>query len=502
MSNGDVLLELKGISKRFGATVALDDVDLEVRRGEVHALIGENGAGKSTLMKVLSGAYQPDEGKIVYKGERVRIPSPLKGREMGIAMIYQELNLAPHLTVEENITLGMEDTTLGFVHSQRARIREVLELLHHVDLPLESQVRDLSIGMQQIVEIARALASNAEVIIMDEPTSSLSASDIEALFEVIKRLRDQGYAIIYISHFLEETSEVADRYSVLRDGKQVGTGLMSETDSGQLIRLMIGRTLDEMFPRVEHEQGELLLRVEELEGSEKPCGVSFEVRKGEILGIAGLVGAGRSEALRALFGLDPAEAGMAEIEQKGEVKVSYLNPRRALALGMDFMSEDRKQEGLATSLPIAHNLTLSSLTRFAGLSGWGLLSLRREKEEVDRWVDEINIDCRNPDQAVSELSGGNQQKVALARLLAADSDIFLLDEPTRGIDVGTKVEIYRLMGRLAAQGKGVVFVSSYLPELLGVCDTLAVMYNGKLSDVRPVEEWTQERVMEIATTAK
>ena len=502
MSNGDVLLQLKGISKRFGATVALDDVDLEVRRGEVHALIGENGAGKSTLMKVLSGAYQPDEGEIIYKGERVYIDSPLKGREMGIAMIYQELNLAPHLTVEENITLGMEDTTLGFMRSQREKIREVLELLQHVDLPLDEQVRNLGIGMQQVVEIARALASNAEVIIMDEPTSSLSASDIEALFRVIGRLREEGYAIIYISHFLEETSEVADRYTVLRDGQQVGTGLMSETDSRHLIRLMIGRTLDEMFPRVEHEEGELLLRVEDLEGKAKPAGIGFELHRGEILGIAGLVGAGRSEALRALFGLDPAEAGMAEIKDTGEVKVTYLNPRRALSLGMDFMSEDRKQEGLATSLPIAHNLTLSSLTRFAGLNGWGLLSLRRERDEVERWVEEINIDCRDPEQAVNELSGGNQQKVALARLLAADSDIFLLDEPTRGIDVGTKVEIYRLMGELASGGKGVVFVSSYLPELLGVCDTLAVMHNGKLSDLRPVEEWTQEQVMEIATSAK
>lgn len=500
MSDEETLLELRGISKRFGATVALDDVDLEARPGEVHALIGENGAGKSTLMKILSGAYRPDEGKIIFEGKEVSIDFPLTGRRMGIAMIYQELNLAPHLTVEENITLGMEESTLGFVRSQQNRLKEVLQLLHHHDLPLDERVGDLGIGVQQIVEIARALASNARVIIMDEPTSSLSAGDIEALFEVIGRLREQGYAIIYISHFLEETTRVADRYTVLRDGKQVGTGLMSETDIPQIIRLMIGRSLDEMFPRVEHESGDMLLKVQGLKGTVLPQGVDFELHRGEILGIAGLVGAGRSEALRSLFGLRQAEAGTAEIARKGEVKVAYINPRRALSLGVDFLSEDRKQEGLATNLTVADNVTLSSLPRFASLGGWGLLDLGKEARAVRHWIGEVNILCRGPDQKVMELSGGNQQKVALARLLAADSDVFLLDEPTRGIDVGTKVEIYRMMGELAAQGKGVVFVSSYLPELLGVCDTLAVMHKGKLSPVRPVDEWTQEEVMEIATT--
>ena len=469
--------------------------------GEVHALIGENGAGKSTLMKILSGAYQPDEGEIYLDGNRVHMDTPLKGRRLGVAMIYQELNLAPHMTVEENLELGMEDTTLGFVKSQRQDIDEVLELLGHTDLPLDTPVRRLGVGQQQVVEIARALLTDARIIIMDEPTSSLSAEDTEALFSVIHKLRDAGYSIIYISHFLEEATEVADRYTVLRDGEVAGTGEMDDTSEAELIRLMIGRSLNEMFPAVEHDPGDPLLDVEDLHGP-VPDGVSFTLRRGEILGIAGLVGAGRSETVRAIFGLEEADEGYIDLAGRGQVHVRYLSPRRSLGLGLDLMSENRNREGLALNMSVAHNLTLSSLDSYAGLGGWGLLNVWREERAVRDWIEEMNIQCRGPRQQISTLSGGNQQKVALTRLLEVGSDILLLDEPTRGIDVGTKVQIYRLMGELAAEGRGIVFVSSYLPELLGVTDRLAVMHQGRISEARPTEEWTEEDVMRFATTGK
>jgi len=501
MDEQQPFLQLQNVSKQFGGTVALDDVNLAVRSGEVHALIGENGAGKSTLMKVLSGAYQPDEGEIYLDGEHVEMDNPLKGRRLGVAMIYQELNLAPHMTVQENLELGMEDTTLGFVKSQREEIEEVLELLGHTSLPLDTPVRRLGVGKQQVVEIARALLTDARVIIMDEPTSSLSAEDTEALFSVIRKLRDAGYSIIYISHFLEEATEVADRYTVLRDGEVAGTGSIEDMSERELIRLMIGRSLNEMFPSVEREPGEPLLDVEDLQGP-VPDGVSFTLRRGEILGIAGLVGAGRSETVRSIFGLESADEGYIDLAERGQVHVKYLSPRRSLDLGLDLMSENRNREGLALNMSVAENMTLSSLDNYAGFGGWGLLNVWKERRAVRDWIDEMDIQCRGAEQQISTLSGGNQQKVALTRLLEAGSDILLLDEPTRGIDVGTKVQIYRLMGELASEGRGIVFVSSYLPELLGVTDRLGVMYQGRMSDIYPTEDWTEEDVMRFATTGR
>ena len=500
MESGQVLLQLNDICKTFGGTRALHKVNLAARRGEVHALIGENGAGKSTLMKVLSGAYQADSGSIEMRGRPCVIDSPLSGREHGIAMIYQELTLAPHLTVEENITLGMEKTTLGFVRHQRGKIREALELLQHADIPLKAPVRTLGIGIQQVVEIARALISNAEIIIMDEPTSSLSAADTRALFEAIRRLREKGIAIIYISHFLEEVTEIADVYTVLRDGETVGSGEMTQTTIPRIIQMMIGRELKDMFPRIDHCRGELLMRVEGLDGSPLPRGVSLELHRGEILGIAGLVGAGRTETLRRIFGLDSSQNGSLRVLEGEILPLSDMTPRRALKIGLNFLSENRKEEGLATSRDVAFNVTLSGLPRYAGLGGWGLLNLRREKEAVGGWIEKVNIKCRGPRQTVRDLSGGNQQKVAIARILEENSDVILLDEPTRGIDVGSKVEIYRLVGRLAAQGKGIVFVSSYLPELLGICDSLAVMHRGAISPIKPVSGWTDQEIMRVATS--
>jgi len=500
MSDHEILLELTGISKTFGGTRALHKVDLTVRRGEVHALIGENGAGKSTLMKTLSGAIRADEGAILFKGRPVTIDSPAAGHATGIAMIYQELNLAPHLTVEENLTLGIERSTCGFVRRRHDKIQRALDLLGHADMPLNVPVRSISIGLQQVVEIARALISDAEVIIMDEPTSSLSEADTRRLFSVIRRLSGSGIAIIYISHFLEEVTEIADTYTVLRDGESVGTGSVSSTDIPHLIGLMIGRTLTEMFPRTDHTTGDVVVAVEGLTGDTLPQDVSFDLHRGEILGIAGLVGAGRSETLRCIFGLENARKGRLHVTGERPMQIHYMNPNRALSMNVGFLSENRKDEGLATAMSVAANTTLSTLARFAAMKGLGLLSLRKETESVEKLVGELNIRCRGPNQLVSSLSGGNQQKVALARMLEQDSSIVLLDEPTRGIDVGSKVEIYRLIGRLAAQGKAIVFVSSYLPELMGVCDSLAVMHRGRMSPVKPVDEWTEHEIMQVATS--
>jgi ribose transport system ATP-binding protein len=496
------LLQLKGICKSFGATRALHQVHLEIRSGEVHALIGENGAGKSTLMKVLSGAYQSDEGSILIDGKACSIDSPSAGRRHGIAMIYQELMLAPHLSVEENLTLGLEKSTFGFVRKQRQRIREILDLLGHPKLPLNVQVRTLPIGLQQIVEIARAILTDARAIVMDEPTSSLTASDTQALFKAIGRLRESGIAIIYISHFLEEVYEIADSYTVLRDGETVGNGAIADTSIDTIIHMMVGRTLTEMFPKVEHSLGECLLKIESLHGSPIPRNVSLDLHRGEILGIAGLVGSGRSETVRAIFGLDRARKGQLAILKRTTEDLASMRPRRALQNGIDFLSEDRKDEGLAVNMTIAENTTLSSTSRFSNLRGWGLLSLRKEQKAVRKWIGEMNIRCQGPTQRVCDLSGGNQQKVALARILEQGGDIVLLDEPTRGVDVGSKVEIYRLVGRLASQGKAIIFVSSYLPELLGICDTLAVMHRGEMSPVRPIEEWDEQEIMRVATSGE
>lgn len=495
----DTLLELRGVCKRFGATRALHNVDLVVRPGEVHALIGENGAGKSTLVKILSGAHQADSGTIHLHGAPCRIREPAAARDLGIAMIYQELNLAPHLTVEENVTLGLERHRLGFVRGQGDRIRQALDLLHKADLPLNTPVRNLSISLQQVVEIARALVCDAKIIIMDEPTSSLTADDTRDLFDVIKRLRDSGIAVIYISHFLEEVMQVADRFTVLRDGETVGSGTIGETDMPALIAMMVGRTLEDMFPKGTHQPGEVLLDVAAVCGDPLPRNVSFQLRRGEILGVAGLVGAGRSETMRRIFGLEPARGGRIGIGGR-TADLAGMSPQLALRLRIDYLSEDRKTEGLAARMSVGFNTTLSNIRHYTGFGG--VIHSARETQSINRWLKEMRVRCTGPAQAVQDLSGGNQQKVALARMLEQGADVVLLDEPTRGVDVGSKVEIYRLINLLADQGKGVVFVSSYLPELLGICDTIAVMHRGELSEVRPAREWDEHRIMEVATAGQ
>jgi ribose transport system ATP-binding protein len=486
---------MENIHKRFGPTRALDGVSLAVAPGEVHALVGENGAGKSTLMKVLSGAERPDDGRMALNGQPYDPSGPQAARRLGVAMIYQELALARHLDVETNVMLGLEEHAWGFVrrHAQRQRVQRALALLAHPEIRPETPVHRLGPGACQLVEVARALVSNARVIVFDEPTSSLTRSDTEHLFDLIRRLKERGVSIVYISHFLEEVQRVADRYTVLRDGRSVATGPVAGTPPAAIIDQMIGRSLTDLYPTVPHEVGPPVLAVHELAGAPLPAGATLTLHRGEILGIFGLVGAGRSELLRVLFGLEPCMRG--EVCLHGR-SLARATPAQRIAQGVGLLSEDRKQEGLALSQSVADNLTYSRLRPYAR-GGW--LNLSRRRAAVVAWLRRLRVRCRGPQQQVQELSGGNQQKVALARLLHQGADVLLLDEPTRGVDVGSKAEIYRLIGELAKQGKAILFVSSYLPELLGVCDSLVVMSRGRLSGARPVGAWTEEGILAYAT---
>lgn len=491
---------MAGIAKHFGSTPALRGVELELWPGEVHALIGENGAGKSTLMKVLSGAVTADAGTMQLDGRPYAPRGPQDARRQGVAMVYQELTLAPHLSVEANLLLGIEQTRFGFLcrTRDRQRVREALAVLEHPEIEPDSPVRRLSPAAQQLVEIARALLLDVRVLVLDEPTSSLTQEDAGRLFALVRRLRDRGVSIVYISHFLEEVQQIADRFTVLRDGLAVGGGTVRDFSAERIIEQLVGKSLPEQFPRLPHAIGEPVLAVSELRGLELPRGVSLTLHRGEIMGIAGIVGAGRTELLRALFALDPVRSGTITVKTiAGRASPGGVpTPRGRIHQGVGFLSEDRKSEGLAQGQSIADNLTYSRLGPYQRF-GW--LDLARRRRAVGDWLARLNIRCRDPDQPVAELSGGNQQKVALGRLLHQHADILLLDEPTRGVDIGSKVEIYRLIGELAAQGKAILFVSSYLPELLGVCDRLAVMSRGQLSAARPVAEWTPEQVLAQAT---
>jgi ribose transport system ATP-binding protein len=495
---GTPILSMRGIAKAFGGVHALRGVDLEVAEGEVHALIGENGAGKSTLMKILSGVLRADRGSMIFAGERFEPRDPLHARRSGISMVYQELNLALHLTVEENLMLGIEAARFGFIRrsAYAKRIGEALSTLVHPDITPGAIVGTLSPAARQLVEIARGLITDTRVFVLDEPTSSLSRVDTEHLFEIIRALRSRGVSIIYISHFLEEVKRIADRFTVLRDGETVGSGNVGDTPSERIIELMVGRPLIEMFPRVPHVPGESAFEVRGISGEKVPRSVSFAVRAGEILGIAGLVGAGRSETLRTVYGLRAGTGGEIRIARFGN-PVRKPTPHRMIGLGVSFLSEDRKNEGVMQKRSLAENITLSSLGR---LDTAGFVSDRTVAGVAGKWTERLSIKAGAVTDKVNSLSGGNQQKVAIARLLQEDAEVFLFDEPTRGIDVGSKVEIFRLIGDLAARGKAVVIVSSYLPELFGVCDTLAVMHRGTLGAKRPVSEWDEFTVMNEATS--
>ncbi|MDH7512928.1 MAG: sugar ABC transporter ATP-binding protein [Clostridiales bacterium] len=492
------LLSMKGISKSFGATRALDDVHFDLKRGEVHALLGENGAGKSTLIKIMSGAIRPTRGTMNLEGAKYSPASPLEGRKMGISVIYQELNLAPHMTVEENIMLGQEWKACGFLRRKKMRQKacEVLRLVSHPEIAPDVPVRRLSVAARQIVEISRALLEKAKILIMDEPTSSLSGEDRHRLFRLIKQLKGQGVSIVYISHFLEEVQQVADRFSVLRDGKNVGSGQMEEISLDGIIQLMVGKKVREVFPRLPHEVGPVALAAFRLRGKRMQAEVSLSLHHGEILGLAGLVGSGRTEFLRALFGLDACHEGVLRI---GKEEIALTGPRLRIDHGIGFLSEDRQGEGLSPGQSVADNITLS---RLAPYSRFGFLRLGLRNKEVERWIQRMKIKAQSPGQSILTLSGGNQQKVALARLLHQEAKVLLLDEPTRGIDILSKLQVYQWMAELAAQGKAILFVSSYLPELLGVCDRIAVFYRGQLAEVRPVSEWNEQSLTAATTTGR
>ena len=488
---------LRDLRKSFGSTPALDGVALEAAAGEVHAVLGENGAGKSTLMKILAGVEAPDAGTVTLDGAPWTPRGSADARARGLAMVHQELALCPHLDVAANVALGIEPARLGWLRArEQARLVDAAlgRAFGSRAVDPRALARDLSVADRQLVEVARALATAdatggaLRVLVLDEPTSSLGASDVDRLFGLIRELAQGGTTVLYVSHFLEEVARIATRFTVLRDGRTVGSGDVAATEMSAIVRMMAGRDIASAFPRTPRTPGDVLLSARDLAGTRLPVEASFELRRGEVLGIGGLVGAGRTELLRVLFGLDRVRRG----EIRVGAAVGPASPARRLAQGVGFASEDRKGEGLATSLSVADNLTLSR----PGPSGFGLPS--RSRRDAARWIEELGIKCSGPEQRVVELSGGNQQKVQLARLLHHDVDVLLLDEPTRGIDVGSKAQIAALVDRLAGKGKAVVLVSSWLPELLGMADRIAVMCRGKLGPARPAAEHDEASLLSEA----
>ena len=487
------LLLMRGIHKRFPGVQALQNVDLDVDAGEVHVLLGENGAGKSTLMKVLCGQYVPDAGSITFAGQLISPESPLEAENQGLIMIHQELNLIPGLTVAENIFLGHEPTRGGLIRDQV--MRDVSsELLQRVQCRVDpdTPVSALSVAEQQLVEIARALREKARLLVMDEPTAALADSEIENLFGVIRDLCRNGVPVIYISHRMREIFSIGSRVTVMRDGLTVGTRAVADTDVGELIRLMVGRTIDEHIKKREVEIGMEILEVENLGRRGDLAPTSLSICSGEILGVAGLMGSGRTELARAIFGADPVDSGTVRVCGR---ELPGNHPAASIAAGLGFLTEDRKQQGLVLQLSVADNITLTSLDEF---SRHGVLDLVAERERAGDLVETLHIRVASPDQEVGDLSGGNQQKVVLARWLAARCKVLLFDEPTRGIDVGAKAEIYELIGELVEQGVAVLLISSEMPELLGLSDRIAVMHDGAIEGVLPRAEATQERIMELA----
>ena len=488
-------LELRELQKSFGAARALAGVSLSASAGAVHAVLGENGAGKSTLMKLLSGAERADAGELYLDGVPFRPTSPEAARRAGVSIVYQEPLFCADLSVRENILLGSEPVQGPFIDAQRssAIALRALEQVGVTSFGLETPLRRLSPADRQLVSIARALSNaNCKVLILDEPTSALTGADTERLFEIVRRLANDGVTVLYISHFLEEVERIASEYTVLRDGRSVAAGRAADSTRGELVSLMAGRTVTELFPRSPRTPGETVLELRQLSGRRLPQQASLSVRRGEVVGIAGLVGSGRTELLRAIYGLDPRSAGQVLV---GGTSVRGL-PVALSAHKVGLLSEDRKGEGLAESLSIAENITLSG----TGVLGpWGLALPARSRAAALRWIEKLGVRCRGPEQRVRALSGGNQQKVALARLLEQDVDVMLLDEPTRGIDVGSRADIYRLIDELAARGKAVLMVSSYMPELVGVCDRIAVMVRGRLGPARPVADLTEHALLLEAT---
>lgn len=497
MNSGEYILELRHVSKTFPGVVALKNVNLNVKSGQVHALLGENGAGKSTLIKILSGYHLPDKGsEMLVAGRPVTFRNPRDAIDASIHTIYQELTLCPHMTVAENIVLDKQNRFKGFLQHRReyqAIAARALQELGQSEIDPNRFVKDLSIAQQQVVEIAKAITSQARIILMDEPTSSISQNDADRLMDIIRGLRSNGVAIIYISHRLHEIGGIADRITVLRDGELVGTVNNSDVTAQDLITMMVGRQLTNVYPKREVPIGDVVLRVENLTSGELFKGISFDVHKGEIFGIGGLIGSKRTETLEALFGMRPITDG--KIFLNG-AQFHPQNPRQSIKHGIAFVTEDRKKSGLVLCLPVYENINLVNAQQrsFAGYLNWSRL-----KAVANNHRKTLNIKVSRIEQLVSLLSGGNQQKVALAKWLDFAPKVILFDEPTRGIDIGAKTEIYSIMGELAAHGAAIVMVSSELPELISVADRIMVMQEGRMKGIVSKQEATQERVMSLAT---
>ena len=486
--------ELHGISKRFAATQALDDVSLELLPGEIHALVGENGAGKSTLVKILAGVYQPDSGTIRLDGEAVQIHGPARARTLGIAVVHQEPRLFPDLTVAENVFIGHAPSgRFGTIDWRRTR-QDAQALFKQLDVQFDvgALVRGLSMADQQLIEIAKSLSVDARVLILDEPTASLSAHEVDRLFTIVRRLRDRGVAILFVSHRLDEVFKLSDRATVFRDGRHVITRATAELTTADLVRYMVGRTVS-LFPKVGTPVGDVLLEVSGLSRVGVFRDISFSVRAGEIVGFAGLVGAGRTEVARVLFGIDQPDRG--EILLAGK-RVSFASPSAAMHAGIAYLPEDRHQEGLVLDFSIAQNVTLPIMTRlFPRL----LVHASDERDVANEYTEQFSVRMTGVDQPAGALSGGNQQKVVLAKWLASKPRILILDEPTRGIDIGAKVEVHRIISELAASGLGIILISSDLPEVLAMSDRIVVLHEGRLTAEIARDQATPERVMFAAT---
>ncbi|UCE55701.1 MAG: sugar ABC transporter ATP-binding protein [Desulfobacterales bacterium] len=493
----ELALEMLNIRKEFPGIVALDDVSFSCRTGDIHALVGENGAGKSTLMKILAGVYHPDKGVIRLEGEAVRLNTPRDAQSMGIGIIYQEFNLLPWLSVAENILIGnLPKTRLGLVDWSRTfeAAQKALDRLE-ICLDLRDRVIDLSVAQQQLVEIAKVLSQHTHlsIIIMDEPSAVLAGHELEQLFDVIRTLKEQGVTIIYISHRLDEVFEIAEKVTVLQDGQVVGTDEVTNLNKSALIRMMVGRTLDETFPAPEGSVGEIFLKVENLSSSKMGLkDINFSMNKGEILGLAGLVGAGRSELAMVLFGVAPADSGEVWLDNQ---RISLVNPRKNIQLGMALVPENRKEQGLVLTQSVRSNTSLVVLDR---LRDFFLLKEKREYEVVRKQVQEMNIRTPSLEQEVGYLSGGNQQKVALGKWLCSAPKLIIMDEPTRGIDVGAKAEIYQLMRELANKGTSIIMISSELPEIIGMSDRILVMSRGQIAGQLSRNEASEERILTLA----
>ncbi len=495
---GDSLVVMEGIDKTFPGVHALDKARFELQSGEIHALVGENGAGKSTLMKILAGVYSKDAGRIVYKGQEVNIPSPRAAQDLGISIIHQELNLMPHLTVAQNIFIGREPrATARFVLDEKGINDAAVRLFEDLHLKLDPRVKvaELTVAKQQMVEIAKALSFNSSVLIMDEPTAALTDTEIVELFRIVRQLKENGVGVVHISHRLEELKQISDCITVMRDGRTIDTVNTKDVTLDKIISMMVGRTIFEAKPEVpEHPSDDVILEVRNLNRGNLIKDVSFQLKRGEILGIAGLVGAGRTEVARAIFGADPIDSGEVLVHGK---PAHIKSPSDAVAAGIAYLSEDRKRYGLALKMDVETNVVLAAFRRFLGPLGW--VNTNGTRGVARKQVEALSIKTPGLGQKVQNLSGGNQQKVIIGKWLTADTEVLIFDEPTRGIDVGAKSEIYRLLNDLAQQGKGIIMISSELPEILRMSHRILVMCEGRMTGELSAADATQERIMTYAT---